>query len=501
MSTVDPAGPTVMVTPESTRAGGVSGLVAAAVLVVALGASFVVARLMPQLLLADLAAKIIVVFAAVGLSESVERAIQQPLESKASARTGIVAAVVVVLALIAGIAGSVGCLRLSPALGDRGTLGLGFFVGGLWLAGLSMGTLLVRAFGSRGSLQARITRHLVLGFALAAVGSVTGARLGARGLELLNERAPALFAVWSPYRERALELIGLQGVWVLVTILLVALPLASSGCRILVRQTFAGISALESASEAVAAGRLELRVEHEASSREVRNLVRSYNDMLQSLARGRALERAFVPRSESALSRLRRHFQTALLAPEQRPVTIVVAEVRDLVELTENTAPSRLIALLDRFFASMVAAIDKYEGHVERFDATGFIAIFNAPLEQTDHMVRATRCAIECQTELVAMNRTDEVTLAGKFSLAIGVASGPVVTGTIEGNGHARYVMLGETLDLAARLANLTPSGQVWVNQRNAETLPMYIPSVMLAAISMRGRAHPVAPYRVWPPP
>lgn len=190
-----------------------------------------------------------------------------------------------------------------------------------------------------------------------------------------------------------------------------------------------------------------------------------------------------------------------MLPPEERPATIVVAEIRDLASLTESAAPARLIALVDRFFTAMLTAVDKYEGHVERVDASGFVAVFNVPLEQSDHMVRATRCAIECQTELVAMNKNSEAASFGGFALAIGVASGPLVTGTVEGNGQPRYVMLGETLELASRLANLTPSGQVWVNQRNAETLPMYIPSVMLAAISMRGRAHPVAPYRVWPPP
>lgn len=72
-----------------------------------------------------------------------------------------------------------------------------------------------------------------------------------------------------------------------------------------------------------------------------------------------------------------------------------------------------------------------------------------------------------------------------RVSRTIGVASGPLVTGTIEGNGQPRYVLLGETLELANKLAGLTRTCRV----------------VMLAAISVRGSAHPVAPYRVWPPP
>jgi adenylate cyclase len=229
--------------------------------------------------------------------------------------------------------------------------------------------------------------------------------------------------------------------------------------------------------------------------------VQSYNDMLESLTRVRRLERAFIPRSEAALSRLRRHCKTPILPAEARAATILVAEIRDLIELAESVAPQHLMLFVDRFLSAMLATIDKYEGHVERIDAGGFVALFNAPLEQSDHALRATRCAIECQTELSSINKTGQPSSFGKLALAIGVASGSLVTGTVEGNGQPRYVVLGETLELASRLANLTPSGQVWVNQENSEKLPVYLPSVMLAAISLRGRAHPVAPYLVWPPP
>lgn len=316
MSTVDPTGPTVIATPEDRPVGGVPALVALVVLVLAVVASFVLGRLLPRLVLADLAAKVAVVVAAIGLMTSVERGMQQRLDARTSTRPAIVSALVLVLALVAGIVGGVGCLRISPALGDRGSLGLGVLVAGLWLAGLSLGTLLMRAVVWRGTLQARMTRILVAGFVIAALSSIAGARYASRALELINERAPELFAVWSPYRERALSSLGLPGIWTLASILLLAMPLALSGCRKLVRSTFDGLSALEAASETVAAGRLELRIEHSGGSREVAKLVQSYNDMLQSLLRVRGLERAFLPRSEAARSRLRRHFNAG--APARR---------------------------------------------------------------------------------------------------------------------------------------------------------------------------------------
>ena len=498
MDTVDPTGPTVIAAPEGAPVRGTPLLVFGGILALAVGASFVVARLLPAQPFVDLCAKLFAVAAALGFATAVEHGIQGP----AAPRRALLAVLVIAASIVIGIGGGVGCLRLSPALGDRGTLGLICFVTGLWLGGLALGTLWFTLAGSRGgSLQSRLVRVLCACFLLAVAGSLAGAEFGAHWLEALKARQPDLFAVFSPYRERVLSTIGLPGIWTSIVALLIALPAALSASRRLVAQTFEGIALLESASETVAAGRLELRIEHSGGSREVRGLVRAYNEMLHSLGRVRALERAFAPKSAAALSRLRRHVQSPLIAPEQREATFVVAELRDLVELSEAAAPDRVLALLDRFFSTISAAVDKYEGHLERLDAGGFVAVFNLPLGQSDHMTRATRCAIECQTELVALKRGEQPALAGKLTLAIGVASGPVISGSIEGNGQPRYVALGETLELAARLATFTPAGQVWVNQRNAEALPLHIPSVMLAAISLRGRVQPVAPFRVWPPP
>jgi class 3 adenylate cyclase len=68
------------------------------------------------------------------------------------------------------------------------------------------------------------------------------------------------------------------------------------------------------------------------------------------------------------------------------------------------------------------------------------------------------------------------------------VASGALVGGTVESNGQPRYMVLGATLELASRLANLTPSGQFLVTQENAEKLPIFLPSVMLPRSACAGR-------------
>ncbi|MBK7579648.1 MAG: hypothetical protein IPI67_05505 [Myxococcales bacterium] len=63
------------------------------------------------------------------------------------------------------------------------------------------------------------------------------------------------------------------------------------------------------------------------------------------------------------------------------------------------------------------------------------------------------------------------------------------------------YTVIGDTVNLAARLTGQAPAGEVWVNARNAELLPADIPKQALAPFSVKGKTQPVVAYRVWPPP
>jgi class 3 adenylate cyclase len=111
--------------------------------------------------------------------------------------------------------------------------------------------------------------------------------------------------------------------------------------------------------------------------------------------------------------------------------------------------------------------------------------------------LRAARCGIALQTELVALRR-EMAAPPTELAMSIAVTSGAVVTSAASGGD---YLVMGGALDLARRIVPLVPPGQVWVNQANAERLPLYMGSEMLNAFGIRGYRDPVAPFRIWPPP
>lgn len=89
----------------------------------------------------------------------------------------------------------------------------------------------------------------------------------------------------------------------------------------------------------------------------------------------------------------------------------------------------------------------------------------------------------------------------GDLQVGVGVATGPLVAGNLGSARHMEYTVIGDTVNLAARLTGRAGPGEVWINAKNASQLPDAIAREGLPPVSVKGKAEPVMAYRVWPPP
>jgi class 3 adenylate cyclase len=473
-------------------------ILALALLLGAIFASAALTRAAPRLVAADLGAKLVALLAACWLAATFEQRIVGGL------RGGIGRAMAAMLFALTGLgvaaAGSVAALHIAAALGDRGTLALALLAFGVWLGGAAFGSLLAGSpHAPRRSLRASTAGPLVLVFALSALGGLALARYGPALVARVTSRLPTLFAPLAVFRP-ATHWLPTPWVVPLLLVLLFALAAALSVTLKHIGTVVEGLSALGNAFDDAANGRMRTRVAP-GGVRELARVIDGHQRMLDGFANRRDLERLFAPKSTHALELLQKAVPNARLAPAERVATVVVAELRDVAPNLRAQTGHQMVGLFGYLYERMADCVDRHGGWLERVSSESLLVLFNAPFDQDDHVIRGTRCAIEMQTELAKFNREDAVRPLGSFNLAIGVATGPVFIGTTAELENPRFVLVGDTIEIASRLAAVTPSGQVWVNQHNAETLPMYIPSVMLAAISLRGRPQAVAPYRVWPPP
>ena len=138
---------------------------------------------------------------------------------------------------------------------------------------------------------------------------------------------------------------------------------------------------------------------------------------------------------------------------EMRTVCVLFLDIRGFTAMTRKQAASETVALLNDFFAKMVEIVDRNGGIINKFLGDGFLALFGAPLEDPKAAVNALAAARSMLEAVDEWNRNrPEKTLR----VGIGIHIGEAVTGTVGSPQRKEYTVIGDTVNFAARLEQLT---------------------------------------------
>jgi adenylate cyclase len=135
--------------------------------------------------------------------------------------------------------------------------------------------------------------------------------------------------------------------------------------------------------------------------------------------------------------------------------TVLFADLVGFTAFAENAPPASVAESLDFFLDLSVEAIFRAGGTLDKFIGDCVMAFFGAPVAQPDHALRAVRAAVEIQQGLAAWNARRAAEGLPGFKARIGVNSGPVVVGDIGSSRRVDYTVLGNTVNVAARLEAL----------------------------------------------
>lgn len=130
-------------------------------------------------------------------------------------------------------------------------------------------------------------------------------------------------------------------------------------------------------------------------------------------------------------------------------VTLMFLDVRDFTAFAESVPPAEVVSTLNRLFELAVPIIREHGGHVDKFVGDGFLAVFGAPKPAEDHAERALGAACEI-AERVGRE------LDGRLEIGIGLNSGRVVAGSIGGAGRLEFSVIGDAVNVAARVEAAT---------------------------------------------
>ncbi len=148
--------------------------------------------------------------------------------------------------------------------------------------------------------------------------------------------------------------------------------------------------------------------------------------------------------------------KTIALGGEERVVTVLFADIKGFTSLCENLAPEAVLTLLNRYLSEITEVIERHHGVVDKYTGDSVMALFGAPLSRPGDAGNAIATALAIQSTMAALN---EANLAqGMFAIeaGIGVHTGLVVAGNLGSQNRLNYTVIGDSVNLSARLEGLT---------------------------------------------
>jgi class 3 adenylate cyclase len=178
-------------------------------------------------------------------------------------------------------------------------------------------------------------------------------------------------------------------------------------------------------------------------------LAASFNRMQAGLAERQRLHAAFGTYVDPALAARLLEQGDDVFTGERREVTVMFVDVRDFTPFAEANTAEDTVARLNALFEIVVPAVVDAGGHVNKFLGDGALAVFGAPNDLADHADAAVSAAVLIQ-RLVAER------FGGELRIGIGINTGVVIAGTIGGGGKLEFTLIGDTVNVAARVEQLT---------------------------------------------
>lgn len=177
---------------------------------------------------------------------------------------------------------------------------------------------------------------------------------------------------------------------------------------------------------------------------------------------------------------------------ERKQVTVLFADVMGSMDLAEQQDPEEWRKIMQRFFSILAAAVERFDGTVDKFTGDGIMAIFGAPLAHEDHAQRACYAALQMLEDVSEYAAELRRGSGLNFSIRIGINSGEVVAGSIGETGEGEYTAIGHTVGLAQRMEALAEPGKAYLTEHTAALAGGYLALDDLGEFEIKGASRPV---------
>ena len=187
--------------------------------------------------------------------------------------------------------------------------------------------------------------------------------------------------------------------------------------------------------------------------------------------------------------------QKMQLKGELRLATILITDIANYTTLSETQSPDAIVNMLNEYFSQVLGIIVRYNGIVNKFIGDSVFALFNVPVADQNHAQNAIQSAIEIQNLIEKQIFPNDTEL----STRIGINTGMVVAGNIGSKERMEYTVIGDEVNVAARLEQLNKQfkSKIIVGPQTYELAKNHFNFEPMGSIKVKGRSQAVDAYKV----
>jgi adenylate cyclase len=257
------------------------------------------------------------------------------------------------------------------------------------------------------------------------------------------------------------------------------------------------IQKMEKAMQQVTKGNLDVHIEV-VSNDEIGALGEGFNSMIESLKASESIKESFGKyiseevRDEILSGRVP-------LDGEMKRATLLFSDLRDFTPFVESTHPKQVVAVMNQYFSEMAKAIKAHHGLILQFVGDEIEAVFGAPVPYDDHPDMAIQAALDMQKRLKKLNETLTAQSVKPLRHGIGVHTGAVLAGIIGSKERSSYALVGDTVNLASRIQDLTKTFtcDIILSQTTHDLATGSYTLEALPAMQVKGKSREVMLYKL----
>jgi len=184
------------------------------------------------------------------------------------------------------------------------------------------------------------------------------------------------------------------------------------------------------------------------------------------------------------------------LTGESREMTVLFSDVRGFTTIAESMQPQDLTQLMNQFLSAMTQAIQENRGTIDKYMGDAVMAFWGAPLHDTQHASHAIAAALAMQKALLGVNQSFKQFGWPSLEIGVGISTGLMTVGNMGSNFRMAYTVMGDAVNLGARLEGLTKEYgvPVVVSAATKSQAPEYLYQE-LDTVRVKGKDIPVTFY------